>query len=207
MPRRARSVPHALFVRANVPRLSDSFSDTISEASSGLEVAPGAAALGGALKVIGRRCLIFERPGRSDIRRVAAWDAGLHERSFSASRTGSGRSSAVRSYQMLACGLGEHEVYDLLYRDITPEDYDMLLKLDEMIPKKTASVEALDRLQSVASPDRRHEACGVCLAPFEAGDDVVAVPCPACHEFHRDCVSRWLTQCKNSCPVDHAELW
>lgn len=201
MRRRARSVPPAF---AKGARLSDSFSDTISEVSSSLDASAGYAS---ALKVIGRRCVLFDRPGRTDIRRVAAWDYGLHERSFSATRSvGSGASRAQR---LLACGLSEHEVVELLYREITPEDYDLLLRLDELVAKKTASTEVLAKLQAVPVGQRRHDACGVCLMPFEGSEDedVVNVPCPAAHEFHRPCVSKWLTQCKNSCPVDHAELW
>jgi len=183
--------------------LSDSFSDSISEVSSSLDAAAGCAS---ALKVIGRRCVLFDRPGRADIRRVAAWDIGLHERSLLASRSASGGSS--RAHRLLACGLSEHEVVELLYREITPEDYDLLLRLDELVAKKTAGAEALERLRPVPLGQRRHDTCGVCLMPWEdAEEDVVCVPCPAAHEFHRACVTRWLTQCKNSCPVDHAELW
>lgn len=203
MPRRARSVPPALLGRG-----SSSFSDTISEASF---AAAGDNGLGleGALKVVGRRCMLFDRPGRADIRRVAVWDTGLREHSLNGSRFASGR-TASRAHRLLACGLSEHEVFDLLYRDITPEDYDMLLRLDELVPKKTASAEAVDGLRKISAGERRHETCGVCLMPFEDGDyedGVLTVPCPAAHEFHRACISRWLTEYKNTCPVDHAELW
>lgn len=113
---------------------------------------------------------------------------------------------------MLECGLSGDEVYDILYRDITPEDYDMLCRLDELVPKKTAGAEAVEGLSVVAPGRSRHGTCGICLMPFEDGDgdggeDVVSVPCPAEHEFHRGCISKWLTQYNNSCPIDHAELW
>lgn len=203
--RRARSVPPAFVGRGC--RLSGDFSDTISEVSSSLDAAAGYAS---ALKVIGRRCALFDRPARADIRRVAAWDIGLHERSFSVGRSASGVSS--RAHRLLACGLSEHEVVELLYREITPEDYDLLLLLDEMVPKKTLAPQALEKLQVVRAGQRRHDSCGICLMPWQDGEeeeeeDIVSVPCPAAHEFHRSCVTKWLTQCKNSCPVDHAALW
>jgi len=106
----------------------------------------------------------------------------------------------------MSSGLGEEDVFDLLYRDITPEDYEMLCRLDEMVPKKTAGAEAVGRLQPRAAIDRRHEICGVCLMEFEAADTVLAVGCPAKHEFHQACISKWLTECNNTCPIDHAEL-
>jgi len=184
--------------------LSDSCDDFISEASSSHDAAAG---LAGALKVVGRRSRLFDRPGREDIRRVAVWDMGLHERTILYS---SASGSSERAQLLTACGLSEHEVIELLYREITPEDYELLLRLDELNAKKTASAEMLkDKLTAAPVGSRRHDTCGVCLMPFEEGEDedVVAVPCPAAHEFHRVCVTKWLTQCKNTCPVDHAELW
>mmetsp|Transcript_148702 Transcript_148702/g.277145 ORF Transcript_148702/g.277145 Transcript_148702/m.277145 type:complete len:235 (-) Transcript_148702:22-726(-) len=228
MPRRSRSVPSAFLRRSNLSRYSDCCSDTLSEVSSFTSSGALHGALHGslngslngslhsslhgglhgslnsALKVIGKRCVLFDRPGRADIRRVAVWDTGLRQRSFSSSRTGSGRSS--RAHRLMACGLSEHEVVDLFYRDITPEDYDLLLRLDELVPKRTACKDAVDRLQPRPPGERNHDVCGVCLVPFEADDDVLAVSCPAAHEFHRPCISKWLTECKNCCPVDHAEL-
>ena len=35
-----------------------------------------------------------------------------------------------------------------MHREITPEDYDMLMKLEESVPKKTASAEQADQLVS-----------------------------------------------------------
>lgn len=203
-PTRARSVPPALVGRPG--RLSESLGSAVSEAAA----SAGAPLEGLTLKVVGRRCALFHRPDRSEIRRVAVWDTGLHDRSFSASRSSAGRSSSAAraGQQVLVCGLFEHEVCDLLYRDITPEDYDLLLRLDERVAKKTAPADALARLQAVPLAERRHGTCGVCLAAFgENDEDVVSVPCPAEHEFHRECVSKWLLQCKNTCPLDHTELW
>eukprot|EP00405_Crypthecodinium_cohnii_P007311 CAMPEP_0206421832 /NCGR_PEP_ID=MMETSP0324_2-20121206/1687_1 /ASSEMBLY_ACC=CAM_ASM_000836 /TAXON_ID=2866 /ORGANISM="Crypthecodinium cohnii, Strain Seligo" /LENGTH=331 /DNA_ID=CAMNT_0053886011 /DNA_START=74 /DNA_END=1066 /DNA_ORIENTATION=- len=131
------------------------------------------------LKVVGRRCNMFDRPGRSDIRRVAVWDVGLHDRSYSR------QAEFSRAQRLLACGLSEDEVMELLFRDITPEDYETLLKLDELVPKKIASQEMVDdRLISLPPESRRHTSCGVCLMPFEDAssnddeppDEIVAVP-------------------------------
>lgn len=181
-------------------------SDTLSEASSTADAATSVSlALSNALKVVGQRCVLFDRPVRANIRRVAVWDTGLREhRAFSAGRMGSGRST--RANRLLACGLGEHEVVDLFYRDITPEDYDLLLRLDEMVPKRTAKAENISHLRQRAPSERQHEVCGVCLVQFEDNDVVLAVSCPAKHEFHRRCITKWLTECSKTCPIDHAEL-
>eukprot|EP00435_Cladocopium_sp_Y103_P002897 s320_g1.t1 len=47
----------------------------------------------------------------------------------------------ARSEAPLPCGLTHREVYSLLSREITPEDYEMLLRLDETVPKKGKATE------------------------------------------------------------------
>ena len=43
------------------------------------------------------------------------------------------------------------------------------------------------------------KSCAICLGEFEAGDCVITLP--ACfHEFHEECVSRWLMD-KTTCPI------
>lgn len=158
--------------------------------------------LGGGLSITGTRCRIFERPTREEIRRAAVWYMGLQERGFSAGRAG------VRSPpRMLACGLFEDELLDILCRDLTPEDYEMLCKLDETVPKKTASASLVEKLQiRTGPPEGSTEPCGVCLAPFDDEDEVATVPCAAKHTFHKECISKWLLDCKNSCPLCGEEL-
>eukprot|EP00931_Biecheleriopsis_adriatica_P088924 TRINITY_DN63146_c0_g1_i1.p1 TRINITY_DN63146_c0_g1~~TRINITY_DN63146_c0_g1_i1.p1 ORF type:complete len:297 (-),score=43.34 TRINITY_DN63146_c0_g1_i1:52-870(-) len=102
----------------------------------------------------------------------------------------------------LPCGLTHREVYNLLTRDITPEDYDMLLRLDEALPKAAPDADRAERLgalPSVASSDFMGGACSVCLTAFEKHDEVVALPCE--HHFHNSCISRWLSEYRQSCPL------
>ena len=42
-----------------------------------------------------------------------------------------------------------------------------------------------------------HE-CFICLAEYDEGDTLRSLPC--CHDFHRDCVDRWL-QMHGVCPI------
>lgn len=144
------------------------------------------------LEVVGTRCTIFDRPTRSDIRRVAVWDLGLQRAFF----------PSLPEH----CGLFNQDVVDLLYRDITPDDYETLLRLDETIPKKTASIKQVTDLESVSFAVVGNDTCGVCLADFEEDDVIKRVPCPNNHLFHDECIAKWLLECKNSCPVDYFEL-
>lgn len=44
------------------------------------------------------------------------------------------------------------------------------------------------------------ETCAVCLADFEAGEDVAELPCSPMHVFHRECVVPWLRK-ERRCPL------
>ncbi|CAE8734584.1 unnamed protein product [Polarella glacialis] len=197
MLRKSRSVPRAFMAKVGTGRLSESVLSDVSDALSSSAALDGLGVLG----VVGKRCLLYDRPGREYHR----------ERSSSSmvrSASGGRLPCNSRVDRLMECGLSEDEVLNLLYRELTPEDYETLCRLDELLPKKTADEEALKGLKPVSPGSWQHDCCGVCLMPFQDGEsEIVAVPCPASHEFHRECVSKWLLQCKNSCPVDHAELW
>jgi len=106
----------------------------------------------------------------------------------------------------LPCGLTTGEVSDLLSRDITPEDYDLLILLDKDVPKATASTECIKSLPSVSQEEFMNGdgECSVCLCKFEADDEVAGLPCK--HRFHRTCVTKWLAECRRMCPLCGAEV-
>lgn len=100
----------------------------------------------------------------------------------------------------LPCGLKEEEVLDLMYRDIKPEDFETLSKLDETVPKRDIAERRLvDDLPKVKLQPGDADECGVCLAKLEKNVQVSKLPCQ--HFFHPECIEKWLTQCKNSCPL------
>lgn len=106
---------------------------------------------------------------------------------------------------VLPCGLFQDEVIDFMYRDLKPEDFEALSKLDERVPKRnTARRNLVDRLPRVPSGECGATECGVCLAELEPNTSVVKLPCR--HAFHPACINRWLTQCKNTCPLCQAPI-
>mmetsp|Transcript_16756 Transcript_16756/g.47818 ORF Transcript_16756/g.47818 Transcript_16756/m.47818 type:complete len:469 (-) Transcript_16756:615-2021(-) len=106
---------------------------------------------------------------------------------------------------ILPCGLFQDEVIEIMYRDLKPEDFDMLNKLDERVPKRNIVQRNLvDRLPRCMAADCGCSECGVCLAELSPGARVVQLPCR--HGFHPTCISRWLTQCKNTCPLCSAPI-
>lgn len=52
--------------------------------------------------------------------------------------------------------------------------------------------------------DESLEECYVCLAEYEAGDSVRTLPCM--HEFHAQCVDKWLKEVHNACPLCRASV-
>uniref|UniRef100_A0A7S2K986 RING-type domain-containing protein n=1 Tax=Zooxanthella nutricula TaxID=1333877 RepID=A0A7S2K986_9DINO len=101
--------------------------------------------------------------------------------------------------ESLPCGLTAGEVYSLLTREIQPEDYDLLLRLDEGVARPTVSKESVQGLPRASREEFMGRECGVCLDAFGSGDAVVALPCR--HYFHEACITKWLTECRHTCPL------
>lgn len=100
----------------------------------------------------------------------------------------------------LECNLFQEEVIDIMFRDLKPEDFEMLNKLDERLPKRNIVQRNLvERLPRCLAKDCACSECGVCLQELDSSTRVVQLPCK--HAFHPACISRWLTQCKNTCPL------
>jgi len=106
---------------------------------------------------------------------------------------------------VLPCGLLQDQVIDLMYRDLNPEDFEALSKLDERLPKRnTARPNLVDRLPRTTAGECGVTECRVCLAELQPNVSVALLPCK--HAFHTGCISKWLTQCKNTCPLCQAPI-
>lgn len=105
----------------------------------------------------------------------------------------------------LPCGLLPSQISDLLFREITPEDYDLLLQLDENIVKPTAKRASVESLPLASREQFKGGSCLICLSTFERSDKVTALPCQ--HLFHRSCIEKWLLERKNACPLCCAEVF
>ncbi|CAK0882241.1 unnamed protein product [Prorocentrum cordatum] len=117
----------------------------------------------------------------------------------SGSAPGGRRAGRQQGEKQLPCGLRASEVADLLYREITPNDYETLLRLDDTIARPTVSAGGLGSLPLAPCDDFLGEQCSVCLAAFEAADEVNSLPCG--HHFHRACIGKWLGECSRQCPL------
>lgn len=114
---------------------------------------------------------------------------------------------------------------ELQHRDARPEDYELLLLLDESVPKKhltEAQLNSLPRVDVESLKEERRQQqtiCGVvpeCLCSVcqtnlidEEGEEqeCIIVSLPRCqHRFHHDCLEEWLLKSSTQCPVCRTEV-
>ena len=94
------------------------------------------------------------------------------------------------------------KIADMQHRDITPEDYELLLQLDDDVAPKTVSQELLNKLET-AVPSKfglTGELCSICMEQFKPEDLLKKLLCGHC--FHSPCVDQWLTYSSCACPLD-----
>lgn len=100
-----------------------------------------------------------------------------------------------------ATGISVQQLLEMLNRDLTPEDYELLLRLDETVQKKTVKQETLTTLteKSIDSEAHCSEICTICMCNYEMGDNVKYLPCN--HFFHTGCIVPYLSNYGQACPV------
>mmetsp|Transcript_4060 Transcript_4060/g.9474 ORF Transcript_4060/g.9474 Transcript_4060/m.9474 type:complete len:242 (+) Transcript_4060:65-790(+) len=103
----------------------------------------------------------------------------------------------------LPCGLFPSQLSDILFREITPEDYEVLLQLDSKAAGTTSYVD-MGCLPSIDVANFPRISCSICLSEYDSDDAVTRLPCD--HVFHASCIYRWLSQHKKACPLCNREL-
>lgn len=89
----------------------------------------------------------------------------------------------------------------LQHRDLSPEDYDLLLRLDEQVAPKTVSKNLLSSFKTDnASEADCCQQCAVCLENYALGQLRKFLPCQ--HVFHASCIEMWLENSSLNCPLD-----
>lgn len=90
---------------------------------------------------------------------------------------------------------------NLQHRDLTPEDYEILLRLDDSVAPKTIDKSVLDNLKTdIVSNVTAGDICSVCMDPYEVGQKRKFLPCA--HVFHCKCIDMWLENSSRNCPID-----
>lgn len=104
-------------------------------------------------------------------------------------------------------GLTYQQILDLQTRELTPEDYELLLILDESVPKKTLKQNQISNFKTFilnALSDINVELCAVCMDMFQIGEELKKLKCN--HIFHSECINNWLSSYSTTCPIDGLSL-
>ncbi|GAM24234.1 hypothetical protein SAMD00019534_074090, partial [Acytostelium subglobosum LB1] len=112
--------------------------------------------------------------------------------------------TTTTSTTMHTAVLSAIQINDLQNRELTPEDYSLLLLLDNSVKPRTAP-ESIVRSFPVERLTDAHQqrcpTCMVCLVDFEKGEQVTVIP-KCKHVFHTPCITNWLTKSSTKCPID-----
>ncbi|KAG5485814.1 hypothetical protein LSCM1_07227 [Leishmania martiniquensis] len=109
--------------------------------------------------------------------------------------------SKVGGRFLSTAGVTPHNVGDLQYREIDPEDYEALLALDKGGGQPLGK-EDLRNLPTeyFGARRRKNNSCPVCLCAFLASSRCIALTCG--HIMHQRCGFKWLSEFSDTCPVD-----
>lgn len=93
---------------------------------------------------------------------------------------------------------------ELQDREITPEDYDLLVQLDCSVNPKTLSKAKIDSLWSDNVTNVLNDICSICIEDYIPGDVRRFLACG--HHFHDHCIRTWLSTTSDRCPIDGKEV-
>lgn len=89
-------------------------------------------------------------------------------------------------------------------REITPEDFDLLLQLDTFVEVKTVPKSVIDNLRTEHIDKKSDSPCMICMEDYELGQLIMYLECN--HFFHSRCIRTWLTVNSTKCPLDGLEV-
>lgn len=99
-----------------------------------------------------------------------------------------------------------NKLINLQEREITPEDFDLLLQLDSSVVPKTVNKSVVDGLRTdkYEIENGIAEICTICMEDYKDGCVRKYLPCG--HVFHSSCIRTWLTTTSTKCPVDNLDI-
>ena len=101
------------------------------------------------------------------------------------------------------------QLVDLQHRELTPEDYELLLLLENTVTAKTVDPKLIQSINEISAVDLEQvlgELCSICMECFEIEGAVKMLPnCGHC--FHSKCIDSWLANSSLKCPLDGLEVF
>ncbi|XP_048755909.1 E3 ubiquitin-protein ligase ZSWIM2-like isoform X2 [Ostrea edulis] len=109
--------------------------------------------------------------------------------------------------------LPEAVANDLLNREFTESDYELLTQLDSNanqqqsdIPEAVVNKFPIEKVRERGALLAPGIQCRICLRGYEVNQFVRKLP--TCkHKFHKDCIDNWLLHSHPTCPVDGQVVW
>eukprot|EP00931_Biecheleriopsis_adriatica_P004588 TRINITY_DN106231_c0_g1_i1.p1 TRINITY_DN106231_c0_g1~~TRINITY_DN106231_c0_g1_i1.p1 ORF type:complete len:323 (-),score=55.84 TRINITY_DN106231_c0_g1_i1:125-1093(-) len=99
--------------------------------------------------------------------------------------------------------VSEHQAANFImlqYRELQPEDFELLCNLDEAVPRRgTAPRSLLQSFRRVPSQECGSDECRVCLRSLAGETQVLMLPCG--HAFHEQCITKWACEYRGDCPL------
>lgn len=93
----------------------------------------------------------------------------------------------------------------LQHRDLTPEDYDTLLQLDDTVAPKTLDQDIIASFKTdIVDANSVGDTCAICMDLYELGQSRKFLPCN--HVFHTFCIEMWLNNSSLNCPIDNLSV-
>jgi hypothetical protein len=89
---------------------------------------------------------------------------------------------------------------DLQHREVTPNDYELLLSLDACVKPKTMDPSTLSAFRTEKVSSDKNETCAVCMECYTVGQVMKILPCR--HRYHEKCIDNWLSNSSMNCPID-----
>ncbi|CAH1238898.1 ZSWIM2 [Branchiostoma lanceolatum] len=98
-------------------------------------------------------------------------------------------------------------INNMLSRDLTNEDYELLSLLESStanesgtVPEPVVNSLPVDIVRQKSPLLAPGQQCRVCLRGFTVGQHLRRLPCK--HKFHKDCIDQWLLHQRSTCPID-----
>ncbi len=145
-------------------------------------------------------------PPKAHVPSPSAEDVNVQRAIAESRRQAADASRLVDAEFARACGLTPAQLAALMTRDLSANDYELLLALDNTVAAKT--IKKVDDVLSAVAPGSvaADDCCMICLDEMAACPlaELASLPCK--HTFHRKCIADHLGKFSRRCPIDNLSL-
>lgn len=159
-----------------------------------------------AVQIADNETVIMPRPTPVPSSSASAEDANVQRAIAESRRQAADASRLVDAEFARACGLTPAQLAAMMTRELSANDYELLLALDNAVAAKT--IKKVDDVLAAVAPGSvaADDCCMICLDEMAGCPlaDLAALPCK--HIFHRKCIGDHLGKFSRRCPIDNLSL-